>query len=215
MKDIMKLGIALMIYGIIAGFALGIINSKTAPVIAEQARAAKEAAIKEVLPQNAAQKTKTFTKDGEEIEYTIGYKSDAKKQPTGYAITAYGNGFSSTLKIMTGLNPDMTINKIKVIEQNETPGLGTHCEDPEFQSQFSGKSALDVAVESDGGNIDAITGATITSRAVADGINNFAKILADNLPKDSPMPDSIDAEADTTDTELPIDKNQETPGVKG
>jgi hypothetical protein len=74
---------------------------------------------------------------------------------------------------------------------------------------------LDVAVTKDGGKIEAITGATITSRAVTDAISNYSAMLMKKLPEKSPALDSTEAKPDTIDTEIPEKTIQENPEVKG
>jgi len=184
MKDILKLGFALMIYGLIAGISLGYINSITKPIIDAQEKAAKETAIKEVLPDTVAIVNLTYTNAaGDEVEYSVGYSDAEKTNATGYAVTANGNGFSSIIKTIVGLDTAFNINKIAVVYQNETPGLGTRCVEEGFKSQFVGKAGRTVAVDKDGGDIVAITGATITSRAVAASIKDIVSDIENNIPK--------------------------------
>ena len=71
---------------------------------------------------------------------------------------------------MVGVNTDLIIEKIKIISQAETPGLGANCEKPEFQEQFSGKQKTEMKVDKDGGTIVSLTGATITTRTIANSI---------------------------------------------
>src|SRR5690606_34719403 len=76
-------------------------------------------------------------------------------------------GFSGLVKIMVGFKPDGTIQNIAVLEQKETPGLGTKIKDESFLQQFRDKnpSTFNLKVKKDGGEVDALTGATISSRA--------------------------------------------------
>jgi len=82
-------------------------------------------------------------------------------------------GFSGLITMMVGFLPDGTIHNIKVLEQRETPGLGTKIESKKFIGQFIGKhpSQNKLKVKKDGGEIDGITAATISSRAFCDGVN--------------------------------------------
>jgi electron transport complex protein RnfG len=128
MKDILKLGIVLMVYGLIAGLSLSLVNSKTRGVIAEQDRAAKEAAIKEVLPcADFYSPDSGKLADGTSFNYLTGFKDSTKSEKIGYVVTAYGTGFSSTLITIVGLNKDLTVSQIEIIYQSETPGLGDLC----------------------------------------------------------------------------------------
>jgi len=103
----------------------------------------------------------------------------------GYIINAEGKGYSSTIKAMVAVSVDYTIQKVKILEQQETPGLGTNCEKPEFLQRFIGKkyenyaAGFSLKVDKDGGNIQSISGATITSRAVTKAIREaMDKLIA-------------------------------------
>jgi len=91
----------------------------------------------------------------------------------GYAINTYTRkGFSGYISLMAGFKPDGTIINITVLEQKETPGLGTKMGLPEFKDQFNDKNPAEFAlkVKKDGGPVDAITAATISSRAFCDAV---------------------------------------------
>lgn len=86
--------------------------------------------------------------------------------------TFSNNGFGGKIELMVGYFIDGTINKYKVIEHKETPGLGTKISEPKFSEQFNGinPGRHIFKVKQDGGDIDAVTAATISSRAVVDAI---------------------------------------------
>jgi len=91
----------------------------------------------------------------------------------GYAINTNTNkGFSGNISLMAGFKPDGTIINITVLDHKETPGLGTKMNEPLFKDQFSNKnpSQFTLKVKRDGGQIDAITAATISSRAFCDAV---------------------------------------------
>ncbi len=186
MKAIIRPGIILMAYGLVAGLGLGFINSITAPKIAAQEEAARTAAIKEVMPE-----AKVFDPDtAGDIEYITAYADEAKTHIVGYVITAYGNGFSSTIRTVVGLEPDFTISAIEIVYQSETPGLGDRAveckekgQEPWFEVQFDDKPIDGLAVDKDGGNVESITGATITSRAVTNSVVEAANKLEKALPE--------------------------------
>lgn len=99
----------------------------------------------------------------------------AKKEGViiGYAVNTYTKtGFSGNISLMAGFKPDGTIISISVLEQKETPGLGTKMTEPEFKDQFNNKnpSEFSLKVKKDGGTVDAITSATISSRAFCDAV---------------------------------------------
>lgn len=92
---------------------------------------------------------------------------------TGIAIKSFSNnGFGGKMEVMVGFYVDGTINKFKVIDHKETPGLGTKVNEPKFSDQFEGfnPGRHIFKVKQDGGEIDAVTAATISSRAVIDAI---------------------------------------------
>lgn len=92
---------------------------------------------------------------------------------TGYAVNTYTKkGFSGYFSLMAGFRSDGTIFNITVLEHRETPGLGSKMNDPGFKDQFKDKNPASFAlkVKKDGGDIDAITAATISSRAFCDAV---------------------------------------------
>ncbi len=163
MKYYIKLGFILFIITAIASGVLAYLNTLTQPIIEENQRVAQEKARKEVLPSAV-----TFEEVLGELTYHIG--KDAEENIVGYTFVASLYGYSSEVKTMVGVNTDLVIEKIKIIFQAETPGLGANCEKPEFQEQFSGKQKTEMKVDKDGGTIESLTGATITTRTIANSI---------------------------------------------
>ena len=184
MKSIIRPGLILMAYGLIAGFALGYVNKVSAPKIAAQEEAARLMAITEVLPEATV-----FDPDtAGEIEYITGYVDKEQTQLAGYVITAYGSGFSSTIRTVVGLEPDFTISAIEIVFQAETPGLGDNAVkspekgvEPPCEVQFDDKDPNKIKVDKDGGPIVSLTGATITSRAIANSVSKAVKKLEDAI----------------------------------
>ncbi len=109
----------------------------------------------------------------ESFEGVILYPAKKDGQLVGTAIKTYTNiGYSGFFSIMVGLLPDGSIHNISVLEQKETPGLGSKMSEPGFKDQFKGKNpaAFKMTVRKDGGEVDAITASTITSRAFCDAV---------------------------------------------
>ncbi len=101
------------------------------------------------------------------------YPARTGSKITSIAIKSYSNNaFSGRIELIVGFKLDGTINGYKIIEQKETPGLGTKVMEHKFSHQFKGLSPAEkhFAVKQDGGEIDAVTSATISSRAVIDAI---------------------------------------------
>ena len=167
--------ISLVVITIISGFALGFINDLTVGPIAEAKLERKVNALKLVLPEfdnnpvADVQKIKSENvKDSIEI-----FPAYLKKEFVGAAIIGVTDkGFSGIIKIMVGFKPNGDIQNIVVLEQKETPGLGTKIKGEKFLKQFRNKnpSTFNVKVTKDGGEVDALTGATITSRAFGEAV---------------------------------------------
>ena len=92
----------------------------------------------------------------------------------GYAFLAVGKGYGGDIDILIGLEDETTIKGITIISQSETPGLGSRIAESSFASRFAGLNIGNVARKQVGGQIDAITGATISSRAVIDAVRTTA-----------------------------------------
>jgi electron transport complex protein RnfG len=110
------------------------------------------------------------TGDGDSLDV---YPAKKDNMIVGYAVNTYTkNGFSGNISLMAGFKPNGTIVNITVLEQKETPGLGTKMADAKFKDQFNDKnpSEFNLKVKKDGGQVDAITAATISSRAFCDAV---------------------------------------------
>lgn len=157
----------------IASLALGGIYNLTKEPIRLAKLAKAEKAIKEVIP--GFDRLEIFTvkpaNGTDSLVFNCGYKNN---ELVGTAIESYSNkGYDPTqIKIMVGFTPDGKINNTVVIQQKETPGLGTKMTSPKFKNQFVGKSPKKfiLKVKRDGGDVDAITAATISSRAFCGAI---------------------------------------------
>lgn len=177
MRDVIKLGIILLIYSVVAGGALGYVNIQTKPKITENKKAAENSARAEVLP--GADGGFEEKKSGD-FTYLVGYKDASKTAVVGYIFLGKGKGYSSVIETLCGVGPDGKITGIKVVFQQETPGLGTQYVEKKFgesdywfYKQFVGKSSEDnLKVKKDGGIIDATTGATVSPRAITNSIKD-------------------------------------------
>jgi len=112
--------------------------------------------------------------------YTI-YSDGAK---VGYAFIAIGKGYGGKIDILVGLEDETMIKGINIVSHLETPGLGARITESPFTNQFTGLDIANVALRQDGGQIDAITGATRSSRAVIEAVRTTAmekvKLLKDS-----------------------------------
>ena len=172
MKYYFRLGFVLLVITAVASGILAYINSFTEPIIKENQREAKEEARMQVLPEAVSFDSISFL--NEEVIYA---GKNNEGQLAGYTFVASLYGYSSDLKTMVGVTPDFKVNKIKIIEQTETPGLGANCTKPEFQFQFENKNETVMLLDKDGGEIVSITGATITTRTITNSIRTGLKFL--------------------------------------
>ncbi len=96
------------------------------------------------------------------------------KNIIGYAYIATGKGYGGTISILVGLKDESTIQGISIISHSESPGLGARITEEAYFGQYRGIDIVESDIKANGGTIDAITGATISSRAVADAVRETA-----------------------------------------
>ena len=156
----------------------------TAEPIAAAAEAKNEAAIKQVLPDEAVtiEEERIVEMDGVTYTYNLAY--DEKGEVVGCAVNVAPVGFGGPILVKVGFKVNAQTGEhiiwnTKVLSQAETPGLGAKCVEPAFSDQFKGfdPAQKKLAVKKDGGDVDAITASTITSRAYADGIALAVKVF--------------------------------------
>jgi len=177
LRDILHLAGVLTLITVVAAGALSRVHLMTRDRIAAVERQRELDAMKAALPGAGIFEADT---SGDGYAYYLGYTGQtASGEPLGYVALALGKGYSSTIRTMVGVDGTGTITGIKIAGQQETPGLGTRVEEirrgedePWFQSQFKGKGEAALQLVRGGGpnGIEAITGATISSRAVASSV---------------------------------------------
>ncbi len=162
----------------VSSAVVGLVNMITVEPIAQAQQAAKEAALKEVLPEFDQTAKEDMLID--ELTTTV-YTASKEGEVSGYAVeTLSKNGFGGEVRLMVGFTTDGKIYNINVLQQAETPGLGTKMteEGNNLITSVKGfnpaeKKLVDgrLAVRKDGGDVDALTAATISSRAYVDAVN--------------------------------------------
>lgn len=120
--------------------------------------------------------------DYEFDESTEIYTITADDTKIGYAFLGVGVGYGGNIDIVVGMENKTTVKGIAVIAHAETPGLGDKILAPDFTDKFVGLDISEVKLTRDGGKIDAITGATISTQAVVDGARNAAIAKAEFIP---------------------------------
>ena len=181
---------------LITSAGVGVVNRITEEPIARAKAAAVVEALNKVLPPFETTVTDSLTIDG--LPITVYTATDAAGDVAGYAVqTATKNGFSGMIRMMVGFAPDGEVVNIDVLEQNETPGLGTKMvdEDNPLLGSIRGKRLETMrlvdgrlAVVKDGGDVDALTAATISSRAYCDAVNRawmaYRSVATGTVPTD-------------------------------
>lgn len=162
MKYILRLMLTLLLITAVVAGLLAFVNELTAGRIDELTRQKAEQAMREVLPAQDYTPLDAALPQGVTAAYRAG---DA-----GYVVRVAPNGFGGAIDLMVGVKADGTVNGVAVIAHSETASLGANCTREEFRAQYVG-GAGPFAVGQDGGTIEALTGATVTSRAVTDGVN--------------------------------------------
>ena len=168
------LNMTAVLFGItlVASAGVGFVNMITVEPIAAAKEAATLAALNEVLPAFDATTTEELTID--DMPITV-YTATAGGSVSGYAVQSMTKqGFGGVVRLMVGFTPEGEVVNVNVLEQTETPGLGTKMADegnPLFAS-FEGRNPgeMKLAVKKDGGDVDALTAATISSRAYVDAM---------------------------------------------
>lgn len=167
MKEIIRYGLILALICMVAAGLLAGVHAATKERIAAGLTVEEEASLKEVLPQ-----AEHFlaVKKGNEILY---YKATGRSGDfLGVAFKASAKGYSSDIQTMVGMLKDGSLSAIKILFQNETPGLGSRVTENKFMDQFKNKNPDAL------GGVQAITGATISSKAVIDSVKKKAEEIA-------------------------------------
>ena len=174
--------ITLLVVTAISSASLGFVFQLTKEPKAAAEKAKQNFAIKAVLPEYdndpSAEAYEIESYDGGE-QLTC-YPAFKDGELTGIAVNSWTmKGFSGLVRLMVGFEKTGNIINISVLEQKETPGLGTKMADAEFKNQYNNKNpgTKNLAVKKDGGTIDAITAATISSRAFSDAVERAYKSL--------------------------------------
>lgn len=175
-SSLINMVVVLTVIAIIAGAALAAVNAVTAPQIEKINAENLASGIKAVMGSDDIQ-----VAEPQEIEGFTAYDiADAQGASLGKAVVTTSNGFGGPLKVLVGFDNEGTIKGYTVLEHAETPGLGAKAGEW-FQDKIIGlnPSTCNLTVSKDGGDVDAITASTITSRAFLLAVQNaYNKIIA-------------------------------------
>jgi Na+-translocating ferredoxin:NAD+ oxidoreductase subunit G len=156
---------------VVAAIVLGLTYNITKPIIAQQAEKDQRQALGQVVPGADTYSKKSFSK-GDYFECFKGEKL------IGYALFVSGSGYSGDIKMLLGIDSKGNMLGVEILSQSETPGLGARCVEakrgqvePWFLAQFRDKNAASLKLR----DIEIITGSTITSKAIVDGLKTYAE----------------------------------------
>ena len=171
-KEILKPALLLFVICVCITALLAGTNKLTAAKIAQNAVEKEESSRQTVLPE--AEEFKT------EGDCAVGYKGG---EVVGYVYVTSAKGYGGDVQIMTGITSEGSISGVVVLDHDETPGLGANCEKEDFRAQYLQSvpdNGFTVVKNQAAGNgqIEALTGATISSRAVTDAVNEAVDLYA-------------------------------------
>ena len=177
-KDILKITLNLVIIYLIGGIILAVVYAKTSPIMYRNAVLEKETALMKLMPEaDQIKKIGDWTIHDQHAEYFIARKNNTT---AGYIIQSFGKGYSSYINTLIAVDTEFRIQKISILGHAETPGLGDEIEADSFKNQFTGKDPENMKVLKTETTeyVQAISGATISSRAVAeDAVKNGVDFL--------------------------------------
>jgi electron transport complex protein RnfG len=181
MKEIIKITMPLVVIFVVAGVIMGMTYRETYPVRYQAEKKEKEEALKEMAPDatdpiKAAGTWKAA--DTKEHEY---YQATAAGKPVADIAETVGKGYSSYIKMLVSIGTDLKIRDVKILDLNETPGLGDQVLEQSFLDQFKGKQLSQIVLikGETKENIQSISGATYSSRGVTNGVKDAVQTLID------------------------------------
>jgi electron transport complex protein RnfG len=182
MKEMLKITLGLVAIFIAAGLIMGVTYKYTSPVRFIAEKKEKEEALKAMAPDATDPITPAgnwSSSHGKPYEY---YQATSNGKPVAYISSTAGKGYSSYIAMLVSMDTDLKIKDVKILHHGETPGLGDQVEDRKlFLDQFRGKALSQIVLlkTETKENIQAISGATISSRAVTNGVKDAVQTLVD------------------------------------
>lgn len=199
-SSFLKNCVALLVITLVAGLALSAVNEITKEPIAKAEETARLEAYETVFPDaefETPQDLDALLEGGQAAIDSVGltgctvsdilYANDANGERIGYVVAAVSpNGYGGYISVAVGIDAKTsTITGFSVLSNSETAGLGARCTEDEFVSQFAGKDATSIEYVKGGGaagnQIDAISGATVTTNAVTEAVNSALAVYGNVL----------------------------------
>lgn len=169
-KELIKLSGILCAITLVASLLLAGVNKLTLPRIVQAEVLAAESAMKSIIPE---------ADNFEEIAENV-FRAKKGGESAGYCVTVTPSGFAGQIKMLVGIGTDYKVKGIEILSHSETAGLGAKATDSKFKDRFKEKNPYITVVKGETQSPDevqAITGATITSRAVASGVGEAYNLL--------------------------------------
>ncbi len=171
-KFIIVITVKLLVISMITALLLSCVNALTAERIADNIKREKSAAITEIFPNSDSSEQLEFAFE----EMSAVYKVYSNSSVIGYAAEVTPLGFGGEMTVMVGVNTDGTVSGVKLISHSETPGLGSRVGENTYLIKYSGKNASQL------NEVDAITGSTVSSEAIREGISNALSVYTTLIP---------------------------------
>lgn len=178
----LKITVNLVAVYLIGGLLIAFVYAKTSPIMFIKAKEEKEAALKTMIPD--ADKIELLGEWSPHHKHAGYYAAKKGGENIGYVVEGFGKGYSSYINFLAAVDRNFTVKKIKILHHAETPGLGDEIEKDYFLDRFPGKTVdtLVVIKGETADKVEAISGATISSRAVTeDGVRAGVKMLMEKL----------------------------------
>ena len=168
--SMLKTVVTLLLFAAVVAGLLGLVNHITEQRIAEYKADKVQAAMKSVLP---AREYSELVYEGEDIVTKV-----FRAAEEGWVVIVNPSGFGGIIEMLVGVNKEGAVTGVSIVSMSETSGLGANAAREGFRSQYIGKTGS-VALKKQGGEIDALTGATVTSTAVTKGVNTALSVVGE------------------------------------
>ncbi|SDK58652.1 RnfABCDGE type electron transport complex subunit G [Natronincola ferrireducens] len=186
MREIIKLGLILLIITSIAGLILGVTNDVTQGIIQERALEETRQALVALLPEA---EDFNVLEDEELLDRRLileVFEGLTAGETVGYTVKVNPQGYDGRIEMLVGISSEGRITGVKIGDNTETPGLGSKIADASFTNQFLDKPTDDEFIVTKGGEsgaqyIEAISGATVSSEAVVEGVNAVRSLFEELL----------------------------------
>ncbi len=211
-STLINMVVALLVIAAVSGGVLGLVYGMTKDAIAEVDQKKNEAAIQAVLPLEGEitykADTLKYNYEGVDLTFPCNLAYDANGTFQGAAVKTSEGGFGGKIDMMVGFAADGTIKGTSVLSHAETPGLGANMTG-KFKDQFVDKNpaSYKLTVTKDGGDVDAITAATITSRAFSKAVDKAYQAFEANKAQ---YMNNAPVKEETPVEEIPVEENNET-----